>query len=124
MQWYDILKHLHVTAAGLTALLFTVRLALDATGRPGWRSTPLRWLPHLNDTVLLIAAIGLLVVTGWMPFVHHWLTAKVILLVGYIVAGGYAIKPRFSRSTRISAAVLALIQLALIFWLALYKPVF
>lgn len=124
MYWYDILKHLHVTAAGLTALLFTVRLALDATGRPGWRTTPLRWLPHLNDTVLLTAAIGLLVVTGWMPFVHHWLTAKVILLVGYIVAGGYAIKPKFSRPTRITAAVLALIQLALIFWLALNKPVF
>ncbi|MCK2149882.1 MULTISPECIES: SirB2 family protein [Marinobacter] len=124
MHWYDILKHLHVTAAGLTALLFTVRLALDATGRPGWRTTPLRWLPHLNDTVLLTAAIGLLVVTGWMPFVHHWLTAKVILLVGYIVAGGYAIKPKFSRPTRITAAVLALIQLALIFWLALNKPVF
>lgn len=124
MHWYDILKHLHVTAAGLTALLFTVRLALDATGRPGWRTTPLRWLPHLNDTVLLTAAIGLLVVTGWMPFVHHWLTAKVILLVGYIVAGGYAIKPKFSRPTRITAAVLALIQLTLIFWLALNKPVF
>lgn len=124
MQWYPLLKHIHVTTAGLTAILFTLRLVLDAAGRPGWRSTPLKWLPHLNDTLLLAAAIGLLAVTGWMPFVHHWLTGKVILLVGYIVAGRYAIKPRYSRSTRITAAVLALAQLALIFWLALNKPMF
>ncbi|BES72751.1 SirB2 family protein [Marinobacter nanhaiticus D15-8W] len=124
MQWYPLLKHIHITTAGLTAVLFILRLALDAGGRPGWRSTPLKWLPHLNDTLLLAAAIGLLVVTGWMPFVHHWLTGKVILLLGYIVAGRYAIKPRYGRSTRITAATLALFQLALIFWLALNKPMF
>lgn len=124
MQWYPLLKHIHVTTAVLTATLFTLRLALDAAGRPGWRSTPLKWLPHLNDTLLLTAAIGLLAVTGWMPFVHHWLTGKVVLLVGYIVAGRYAIKPQYGRSIRITAAVLALAQLALIFWLALNKPMF
>lgn len=124
MHWYPVLKHVHVAAACLTAVLFTLRLALDAASRPGWRSTPLKWLPHLNDTILLAAAIGLLVVTGWMPFVHHWLTGKVILLMGYIVAGRYAIKPQYRRPTRITASVLALAQLAFIFWLALNKPLF
>lgn len=124
MYWYPVLKYLHVTTACLTAFLFTLRLTLDAAGRPGWRATPLKWLPHLNDTLLLAAAIGLLVVTGWMPFVHHWLTGKIILLIGYIVAGRYAIKPEYRRPTRIIAAALALIQLALIFWLALNKPQF
>jgi uncharacterized membrane protein SirB2 len=124
MSWYPVLKHIHVITACLTAALFGLRLALDASGRPGWRATPLKWLPHLNDTLLLAAAIGLLIVTGWMPLVHHWLTGKIILLVGYIIAGRYAIKPQYRRSTRIIGAALALIQLALIFWLALNKPMF
>lgn len=124
MHWYPVLKTIHVTTACLTAALVILRLSLDAAGRPGWRATPLKWLPHLNDTLLLTAAIGLLVVTGWMPFVHHWLTGKIILLVGYIIAGRYAIKPEYRRSVRITAAALALGQLALIFWLALNKPQF
>lgn len=122
MHWYTLLKTLHVTTACLTAALFTLRLALDASGRPGWRTTPLKWLPHLNDTVLLAAALGLLVVTGWMPFVHHWLTGKVLLLLGYIIAGRFAMRPQYRFSTRLIASILALAQLALIFWLALNKP--
>ena len=124
MQWYPVLKAIHMSAAYFTGLLFVLRLCLDVMGRPGWRSTALRWLPHLNDTVLLAAAISLLFVTGWMPFVHHWLTAKVLLLVGYIVAGRYAIKPQYGLQVRLIASVLALVQLMLIFTLAINKPVF
>lgn len=123
MSLYILLKTIHVTAACLTAALFTLRLGLDTLNYPGWRRTPLRWVPHLNDTVLLTAAVGLLFVYGWMPGVHGWLTAKILLLVGYIVAGRFAIKPAYSRNTRILAAAVALGQLALIFWLAINKPV-
>lgn len=123
MSAYLALKHTHMTAAYLTVSLFALRLLLDALGRPGWRQGPLRWLPHANDTVLLGAALGLLFVTGWMPFVHHWLTAKVLLLVGYIVAGRIALKPAVSKPVRIAAAVLALLQVSLIFHLAMTKPV-
>ena len=124
MSAYDILKHLHVTTAALTVVLFSLRLLLDAVGRPGWRQSPLRWIPHANDTVLLAAAVGLLVVTPWMPFVHGWLTAKVLLLVGYIIAGVFAFKTSMSASGRVFSAVLALVQVAAIFHLALAKPVF
>lgn len=124
MQWYPMLKGIHMLAAYLTGFLFILRLGLDALGRPGWRDTPLRFMPHINDTVLLSAAIALLFVTGWMPFVHHWLTAKVLLLVGYIIAGLYAMKPQYGLQTRLIASVLALVQLMLIFTLAVNKPVF
>ena len=122
MQWYPLLKSVHMTAAYLTVCLFVLRLALDAVGRPGWRRTPLRWLPHANDTLLLTAAIGLLFVTGWMPFVHHWLTAKVLLLVGYVVAGVFAMKPTLGLQVRLIAAVLALVQVMAIFHFAINKP--
>lgn len=123
MAAYAILKHTHMVAAYLTVTLFVLRLILDAVGRPGWRQTPLRWLPHGNDTVLLVAAIGLLLVTGWMPFVHHWLTAKVLLLAGYVIAGVFAMKPSLGLQARLVATVLALVQVMAIFHLAITKPV-
>lgn len=122
MSGYLILKSVHMTAAYLTVVLFALRLLLDAVGKPDWRKTPLRWIPHANDTVLLAAAISLLFVTPWMPFVHGWLTAKIFLLVGYIMAGVFAMKETCSLQVRLIASVLALIQVMAIFHLAMTKP--
>lgn len=122
MSSYLVLKSIHMTAAYLTVVLFALRLLLDAVGKPNWRKTPLRWIPHANDTVLLVAAISLLFVTPWMPFVHGWLTAKIFLLVGYIVAGVFAMKETRSLQVRLIASVLALVQIMAIFHLAIAKP--
>ena len=51
-------------------------------------------------------------------------TSKVLLLLGYIIAGRFAMRPQYRFSTRLIASILALAQLALIFWLALNKPMF
>lgn len=122
MSSYLILKSVHMLAAYLTVVLFALRLLLDAVGKPNWRQTPLRWIPHVNDTILLAAAISLLFVTPWMPFVHGWLTAKIFLLIGYIVAGLFALKETRSVQVRLIAAVLALVQIMAIFHLAIAKP--
>ncbi|WP_372986823.1 SirB2 family protein [Marinobacter sp.] len=124
MSAYLILKHLHMTTAYITVVLFALRLLMDAVGRPEWRRTPLRWIPHANDTILLVAAISLLFVTPWMPFVHGWLTAKIFLLIGYIVAGLFALKTTLGAPTRVVAAILAFVQIGAIFHLAMTKPVF
>ncbi|PTB91798.1 invasion protein [Marinobacter sp. B9-2] len=124
MSAYVILKHLHVTTAYLTVVLFALRLLLDAVGKPDWRKTPLRWIPHANDTVLLVAAISLLFVTPWVPLVHGWLTAKIFLLIGYIIAGLFALRTNLGTPTRVVAALLAFVQITAIFHLALTKPVF
>lgn len=122
MSAYLVLKHLHMTVAYLTVVLLALRLLLDAVGKPDWRQTPLRWIPHANDTILLVSAVGLLFVTPWIPFVHGWLTAKVFLLIGYIVAGVFALKQTVSLPVRIAASVLALVQVTAIFHLAMAKP--
>jgi uncharacterized membrane protein SirB2 len=123
-MFYTVLKHLHVTTAVITALLFLLRGGLDAAGRPGWRATPLRFVPHINDSVLLAAAIGLCLVTGWWPFVHgfNWLSVKVLLLVVYIVAGKVALDPYRAKNHRIAAFLAALLVLGSIFAHALIKP--
>lgn len=122
MEYYVPMKHLHMLFAYLTALLFTLRLVLDALGKPGWRQTPLRFIPHINDTLLLVFALALLFVGPWQLFSHGWLGLKVVLLFGYIGAGMVALKQTRPKGMRIGFAVLALGLLALIFHLATAKP--
>ena len=119
---YTILKHLHMTTAYLTITLFALRLLLDAVGRPGWRQTPLRFIPHINDTILLVAAISLLFVAGYASAMPGWLIAKIVLLFGYIIAGVFALKGTLGKPARITGAVLALVQVSAIFHLAMAKP--
>jgi uncharacterized membrane protein SirB2 len=124
MSTYVILKHLHMTTAYLTISLFALRLLLDAVGRPGWRQTPLRWIPHVNDTILLVSAVTLLFVAGYASDMPGWLLAKIALLFCYIVVGVFAIKPTFSKPVRIVAAIVALAIVSGIFHLAMTKPAF
>ena len=124
MEYYSVIKGVHMLTAYLTAALMLVRLGLDLVGRTGWRATPLRWIPHLNDTILLVAALALVGVTVWMPLVHHWLTAKIVLLIGYIVAGKWALDLERCGNVRTVAALVALLQLSVIFFLAILKPGF
>ncbi len=122
MSSYLILKHLHMTTAYLTVVLFALRLLLDMVGKPGWRQTPLRFIPHINDTVLLVAAISLLFVAGYASDMPGWLMAKIALLFGYIIAGVFAMKQTAGKPVRIVASVLALVQVTAIFHLAMAKP--
>lgn len=124
MNLYLLLKTLHVSTALISVVLFSLRFALAYSGRSGWRRGILRWLPHANDTVLLSAAVGLCLITGWMPLTHHWLTAKLFLLLGYIIAGKAALAANSSRRRRLFAGALAALQIGLIFLLAVIKPTF
>lgn len=102
-----LLKHLHVTMAALSILGFLLR------GYWAWRAPrllrrkPVRIVPHVVDTLLLAAAIGLLIAYGWNPFAFDWLVAKIALLVVYIVLGTLALKPRFGPGVRVPAFVAA-----------------
>jgi len=122
MEYYLPVKQLHMFCAYLSAGLFIARLLLDMTGKPGWRLSPVRHLPHINDTLLLTLAFTLLAIGPWQPFVHQWLGLKILLLLGYIAFGIGALKQRLSVPMRTLCAALALAQLAGIFYLARFKP--
>ncbi len=83
-----------------------------------------RILPHVNDTLLLTSAIFLSLMSGFDPFVDVWLGAKVILLIGYIVAGIFALKRGKTKQSRLIAFIVALLCISMIFCLAIYKPFF
>ncbi|GAA5442480.1 hypothetical protein Misp06_00654 [Microbulbifer sp. NBRC 101763] len=122
MVSYTLIKHTHVFAAVLSITLFLLRTSLDLSRNTAWRQTPLRWIPHVNDTVLLSAAIALVVIGSWNPAIYHWLAVKIALVFGYIIAGFFALKQSSTQRTRIIAIVLAVVQAALIFYLAINKP--
>ena len=49
-------------------------------------------LPHINDTVLLSCAIGMLILIGLNPFTTPWLLAKIVALLVYIVLGAICMR--------------------------------
>ena len=67
-----------------------------------------RVLPHVVDSVLLLAGAGLLGLTATNPFTQPWLVAKFTALLAYIVLGSIALKRGRTRRIRLVALVAAL----------------
>ena len=105
---YLALKHLHLTTVILSFALFALRGV--------WMLADSRWLqqrwvrivPHVIDTVLLASAIGLALVLHQYPFVHGWLTAKVLALIAYIILGSIALQRGSTKTIRATAWIAAL----------------
>ncbi|MDX1608776.1 MAG: SirB2 family protein [Halofilum sp. (in: g-proteobacteria)] len=102
------LKLLHVSMAALSIAGFVLR-GVWAWRRPDLLARrPTRIVPHIIDTFLLLAAVGLLVAYGWNPLAFDWLLAKIVLLLAYIGFGLVALKPWFGAHVRVPAFVAAL----------------
>jgi uncharacterized membrane protein SirB2 len=78
-------------------------------------------VPHVVDTLLLAAAIGMLVVARMDPLQHPWLLAKIGGLLAYIVFGTLALKRAKTRAGRNTAFVAALMAFAYVVSAALSK---
>ncbi len=106
--YYLALRNVHIACAILTVALFLLRGGLMLADSPWQRHVVLRYLPHAVDTVLLTTALMLTTVIHQYPFAVGWLTAKVGLLVAYIVLGSFALKRGRTRAIRVTAFVAAL----------------
>jgi len=89
--------------------LFALRGAGTLAGAAWPMFAPLRYLTYTIDTVLLTAALMLATLLHQYPFVHGWLTVKVLLLVVYIVLGSLALKRARTRAARAGYFVAALL---------------
>ncbi|MEQ8348991.1 MAG: SirB2 family protein [Sneathiellaceae bacterium] len=127
--FYPEIRLLHVVAVIASGSLFLLRgLAINARawqaaglgtgirrGGPRWAmAAPLRYLSYGIDTVLLASAVALVTIVQAYPFVHAWLTAKLLLLLVYILLGHLALKRGRTPFVRRSAFVAALLVFALI----------
>ena len=90
IEFYPEIRLVHIVAVFASGGLFLLRgLALNA-GATWSTAPPFRYLSYAIDTTLLTAALMLMTIVEQYPFVHGWLTVKVLLLVVYIVLGGFA----------------------------------
>lgn len=118
---YLALKHFHITCVILSGTGFALRGWWSITGSPRLRARLTRILPHIVDSCLLASAIGLAVMAEQYPFVHGWLTAKVLGLLTYIGLGAVALRPARPKGVRVAAFVGALATLSYIVSVALSK---
>lgn len=108
---YLALRHLHITCVVLSIALFVVRGGLGLCGLDWRRRWPvLRWLPHLNDSVLMAAGVSLMVWSAQYPGAQHpWLAIKLLLLLAYIGTGKQALRADQPRSRQAAGFALALL---------------
>ena len=92
IQFYPQIKLVHIVAVLASGGLFFVRGLALHFGQKWPMTAPLRYLSYTIDTVLLSAALMLTAMLHQYPFVHSWLTVKVVLLVVYIALGTFALK--------------------------------
>ena len=104
---YILLKQLHVACALLSYAGFVARGVWMVCDSPMLERRWVKVLPHVNDTLLLAAAIALAWMLRQYPFVHGWLTAKVVALAGYILLGMVALRPGRARAVRVATWVAA-----------------
>ncbi|HKY92065.1 MAG TPA: SirB2 family protein [Nevskiaceae bacterium] len=105
IEFYAQIKWVHVAAVAASGALFLLRGLGTLAGARWPMLAPLRYLSYTIDTVLLTAALMLVTILHQYPFVHGWLTVKVLLLVLYIVLGSFALKR--GRTPRTRAACFA-----------------
>lgn len=89
MSLYLFIKHLHIASVTLSLVLFLARWWLQGQGREWRRQAFWRLLPHINDSVLLLAAITLVVLWGGL---RVWMLSKIAALLLYILLGRQALR--------------------------------
>ena len=98
---YATLKALHVGCVLLSFALFFLRGVWLLNDSPLLQQRWVRIVPHVNDTLLLAAAVTLVLMLGQYPLLDAWLTAKVIGLAVYIGLGIVAMRAGRPRRVRI-----------------------
>ncbi|MGL5030108.1 MAG: SirB2 family protein [Aeromonas sp.] len=107
IAYYPMFKHLHMTLALISVLLFIYRWSLALAGSERLQQKWLKILPHINDTLLLVLGVLLAVMLQMSPSQQPWLMAKLIALVLYIGLGTMALK-RPLRSQKLITGIAAL----------------
>ena len=92
MELYLSLRTIHIACATIAATGFLLRGVWMLRRSPLLEHRLTRTLPHVNDSLLLGAAIGMAWMAHLNPLDHAWLTAKLIGLLAYILLGSIALR--------------------------------
>ena len=106
MSLYVFIRLIHSGCAVLSILGFAGRGYLRVSRGEVPQKFVYKVLPHIIDTVLLVSAILLVIMSGQTPFVSPWVTAKVTTLLVYIVLG--ILLMRLAATTTVRAIIYSL----------------
>ena len=123
MNTFAILKGVHVVAVVISISLFLYRYSLLVRKPAKPLARLLKIIPHVNDTVLLVAAIGMLATLHLNPFTTPWLLAKLIALLLYIVSGAMCFRADAGSQRQTLFFVLAIAAFSYILFAALTKQI-
>ncbi len=118
---YLTLKIIHASCAILSILGFAGRGFLKVTRNQVPGNFVYRVLPHIIDTILLLSALILVVISGQYPFVVPWVTAKVFALLAYIGLGISLMRADTDKRGRVVLYTLSLISGVYILLVAMTK---
>lgn len=118
---YLAIKHLHIACVILSISGFCLRGFLLMQKSALARRRIFKVLPHVNDSLLLAAALALMVKLEQYPFVDGWLTAKVFGLIAYIILGAVALGAHHPPRVRLLAGMTAVAVFGWIVSVALTK---
>lgn len=113
-----MLKLIHLSAVVCSGAFFFTRGIWMLQDSPQLQARWVKISPHVIDTVLLISALAYAFQIQQYPFVHGWLTAKVLGLAAYIVLGTIALKRGKTKVVRATAWIAALFTFGYIVWVA------
>ena len=118
MEFYPHIKHAHIGLALVSVAVFALRGAAVQVGMRWPRRKPVRLASYAIDTGLLAAGLWLVAILPGGFFANGWLTAKLALLVVYVVLGVFAMRRARSRIGRALCYVAALATFAMIYGIA------
>jgi uncharacterized membrane protein SirB2 len=119
IEHYSEIRSVHITAVIVSGALFALRGLALIVGKRWPLSAPVRYLSYTIDSVLLAAALMLMFIVRQYPLVHGWLTAKVGLLIVYVLLGIMAFRPARPPGQRLALWISALLVYAFIISVAL-----
>jgi len=120
----SIWVNLHVLASLLSLLGFITRGVWMLSESPMLAKKPVKILPHVIDTVLLVTALLAAYIIYWSDGVNpDFITAKIVGLLVYIGLGLVALKLGKTKGVRASAWILAIVVFIYIAAMSVSKSV-
>jgi len=116
--FYPQILWLHIGGVIASGSLFALRGVLVQKGSRWGMAASVRYLSYTIDTVLLAAALLLVMILPPALFANGWLTAKLVLLPVYIVLASFALKRGRTAKTRRIFLVAAMAVFAIMIGIA------
>lgn len=124
MEYYALVKAVHISAVSISITLFISRVYWLLARPELLKNRILKYLPHIVDAVLLFSALLLLLASNIYPGTENpWLIAKIIAMLLYILSGMFLFRVAKGRITILYTLILSILIYLYIVHTAIFKTI-